>query len=293
MGIYAVTGSASGMGKATAERLHAAGHTVIGVDLRNAEVTADLSTRDGRAHAAARVLELADGSLDGAVLAAGLGPEPGRSDSLLEVNYFGVVELLSAWRDALAVSGNSKVVVFASNSTTTVPLVPSRTIRALLAGDARAARTPLRKFRGNAPPLAYAASKIALSRWVRRAAVTPEWAGAGIRLNAIAPGAILTPLLQSQLDDPRDAKSLEAFPIPIGTYGNADQIAEWVMLMLSAAADFLVGSIVFVDGGTDAYFRADDWPRAVPLGGVLRYFRLTKSFAARKGPGKTPHGPKN
>ncbi len=270
------------MGKETVERLRSAGHTVIGVDLRNAEVTADLSTREGRDRAAAEVLELAHGSLDGAVLAAGLGPQPGRTTNLLEVNYFGVVELLVAWRDALATSGNGKVVVFASNSTTTVPLVPSATIRALLAGDLRKALRPLRKFGRNAPPLAYAASKIALSRWVRRTAVTPEWAGVGIRLNAIAPGAILTPLLQSQLDDPNDSKALEAFPIPIGTFGDAGQIAEWVTHMLSSAADFLVGSIVFVDGGTDAYFRADDWPRGVPIRGVLRYFRLTRSFAARK-----------
>ena len=41
MGTYAVTGSASGMGGAAAAKLRAAGHTVIGVDLRDAEVTAD------------------------------------------------------------------------------------------------------------------------------------------------------------------------------------------------------------------------------------------------------------
>jgi NAD(P)-dependent dehydrogenase (short-subunit alcohol dehydrogenase family) len=45
---YVVTGAASGIGKATTERLRADGHTVIGVDLRDADVTADLSSDVGR-----------------------------------------------------------------------------------------------------------------------------------------------------------------------------------------------------------------------------------------------------
>jgi NAD(P)-dependent dehydrogenase (short-subunit alcohol dehydrogenase family) len=78
MTTYAVTGSASGMGKASAERLRAAGHTVIGIDLKDADVVADLSTSEGRAVAVAEVLTRTGGILDGAVLAAGLGPHAGR-----------------------------------------------------------------------------------------------------------------------------------------------------------------------------------------------------------------------
>ena len=58
-GVYAVTGSASGMGSAVAALLRADGHTVIGVDLRDADVIADLSTPQGRADAAAGVLDRA------------------------------------------------------------------------------------------------------------------------------------------------------------------------------------------------------------------------------------------
>jgi len=283
MGTYAVTGSASGMGQATVERLRDAGHTVIGVDLRDADITADLSTAEGRAHAAATVLDRVGGTLDGAVLAAGLGPGPGRERVLAEVNYRGAVDLLKAWRPALAAHGSAQVVVFSSNSTTTTPLVPKSAVNALLNDDVdRAVKTLKRLFRDNAPGIMYGTTKIALSRWLRRAAVTDEWAGAGIRLNAIAPGAILTPLLQSQLDDPEMSGSIEAFPIPLGGFGDAGKIADWVMFMLSPAADFMTGSMVFVDGGTDAYFRSDDWPRAVPLRGLRRYLRLTKEFAAKK-----------
>lgn len=281
MGTYAVTGSASGMGAATVARLQAQGHRVIGVDIASADVAEDLSTQSGRGRAAHRVLDMAGGRLDGAVMAAGLGPSRGRKRSRLiaEVNYLGVVELLDLWRPALAEGGDKaggKVVVLSSNSTTTTPMVPGRTVRALADRDVDKALRSVRFFGPARAVFVYAASKIAVSRWVRRQAVRPEWAGSGIRLNALAPGAIMTPLLEEQLADPAQRKAVQRFPIPVGHFGNPDQLAKWVCFMLSDAADFLCGSIIFVDGGTDAHFRPDDWPRPVPgrrLFGYLRRFR--------------------
>jgi NAD(P)-dependent dehydrogenase (short-subunit alcohol dehydrogenase family) len=284
MGTYAVTGSASGMGAAVAARLRGRGHTVIGVDIKGADVIADLSTPSGRRGAAADVLAACSGTLDGAVMAAGLGPTKGAERAITEVNYFGVVEPLQAWRPALACAERAKVVVFASNSTTTVPAVPGRAIRALLAGDAEKALRAYRMFGRYGPPVAYAASKIALSRWVRRNAVTAQWAGAGIRLNALAPGAIMTPMLEEQLATPSEAKVVREFPIPIGGFGDAGQLADWVVFMLSDSADFLCGSVVFVDGGSDAYFRPDDWPRAVPARRLLSYLRRTRQYSQRSRP---------
>ena len=284
MGTYAVTGSASGMGAAVAARLSERGHTVIGVDIHGADVIADLSTPSGRRGAAADVLAACSGTLDGAVMAAGLGPTKGAERAITEVNYFGVVEPLQAWRPALACAERAKVVVFASNSTTTVPAVPGRAIRALLAGDAEKALRAYRMFGRYGPPVAYAASKIALSRWVRRNAVTAQWAGAGIRLNALAPGAIMTPMLEEQLATPSEAKVVREFPIPIGGFGDAGQLADWVVFMLSDSADFLCGSVVFVDGGSDAYFRPDDWPRAVPARRLLSYLRRTRQYSQRSRP---------
>src|ERR1700758_716534 len=278
MGTYAISGSASGMGRETAHRLRGDGHTVIGVDIKDADIVADLSTPHGRQEAADGVLAASGGKLDGAVLAAGLGPSPGRGRprQIAQVNYLGVVELLVAWRPALAAAERAKVVVISSNSSTTVPAVPRRTVRALLAHDADKAVRSVRLLGPAAPMMMYAASKIAVARWVRRHAVLPEWAGAGVRLNAIAPGAIMTPMLQEQLSTPRQAKAVRAFPVPVGGFGDVRQIADWMCFMLSESADFLCGSMVFVDGGTDAYFRADDWPKPVPayrLLGFLRRFR--------------------
>lgn len=281
MGTYAVTGSASGMGGAVVERLNGNGHTVIEVDIANAAVLADLSTAAGRRTAADAVLKQCGGKLDGAVLAAGLGPTKGAERLITEVNYFAVVELLEAWRPALAAADRPKVVVFSSNSTTTVPAVPGRAVRALLAGDAEKALRTYRLLGPAAPPMAYAASKIAVSRWVRRQAVTPEWAGAGIRLNALAPGAIMTPMLERQLSTPAEARNIRRFPVPIGGFGDAGQLADWVVFMLSDSADFLCGSVVFVDGGSDAYFRADDWPRPVSARRIPSYLYRTREFFTR------------
>lgn len=280
MGTYAITGSASGMGRETAQRLRDNGHTIIGVDIKDADIVADLSTPDGRKQAADRVLAAAENRLDGAVLAAGLGPSRGRDRvrQIAAVNYFGVVELLKAWRAALAAAERAKVVVIGSNSTTTIPAVPRRAVKALLAHDADKALRVVRLLGPAAPTMMYGASKIAVSRWVRRHAVLPEWAGSGVRLNALSPGAIMTPLLQEQLSDPRQAKAVRSFPVPVGGFGAAGQMADWICFMLSDAADFLCGSIVFVDGGTDAYFRADDWPKALPARRVPGYLRRFKGF---------------
>lgn len=282
MGVYAITGSASGMGRATADALRTAGHTVIGVDLDDADVVADLSTAAGRRAAADAVLAQSGGRLDGAVLAAGIGPGPGpeQLSRIAQVNVFGVVDLLEVWRPALAASGHAKVVVFGSNSASTTPLVPARAVRALLASDADRAVRSVRVFGRNASVMLYAASKIAVSRWVRRHAVTGEWAGAGIRINVLAPGAIMTPLLEEQLSSPDRAKYVRSFPVPTGGFGDAGQLAAWAVFMLSDAAEFLCGSVLFVDGGTDAYFRADDWPRPVPLSGLVGYFRRFRPWSS-------------
>jgi len=286
MGTYVVTGAASGMGHAVAEKLRSAGHTVVDVDIKESTITADLSTAQGRAFAAQAVLELADGRIDGAVLAAGLGPAPGKDRPRLiaQVNYFGVTDLLTAWRPALAAAERAKVVVFSSNSTTTTPGVPNRAIQALLDNDLERTLRSVAKYESMAPALTYAASKIALSRWVRREAVTRAWAGAGIRLNAIAPGAVLTPLLEQQLATTAEERAIRAFPVPVGGFGDAQHLADWVMFMLSDAADFLCGSVIFVDGGSDAYFRADDWPRQVPRADIPRYLTRMRSFTQRPAP---------
>jgi NAD(P)-dependent dehydrogenase (short-subunit alcohol dehydrogenase family) len=260
VGKIAMTGSGSGIGAATRARLQAAGHEVLGVDLRGQEVDADLSTSAGRLAAVAAILEWCGGTLDGFVGCAGVGPQVEPPSLIVSINYFGTADLLDALRPALAASGDAQVVVISSNSTTTVPAIPDELIEACLAGDEARA--------GAAAPdsnYAYAGSKLALARKVRREAPGPAWAGAGIRLNAVAPGAVLTPLLQGGLDHPEYGPAIRGFPIPTGGFGTPEQIAAVIGFLMSPDARFVCGSVWFADGGTDAMIRADAWPDTYPV----------------------------
>jgi NAD(P)-dependent dehydrogenase (short-subunit alcohol dehydrogenase family) len=265
---YAITGSASGLGKASADLLRKAGHTIIGIDIKDADIIADLSTREGRQQAISQTLQIAHNRLDGAVLAAGLGPVPGIEKRIAQVNFNGAVELAEAWRDAFAAAGNAHVVVFASNAATIIPAVPKIAVDAFFSGHAD--RVPLFfKFLGyRSAPMVYGASKLAVARWVRRTTIKPEWAAAGIRLNALAPGGIMTPLIQTQLAGP-NAKDVQTLPTPLHGFGEAGDIAAFVQFLLSSHADFMAGSILYIDGGTDAYFRTDEWPRSTSLLGAI------------------------
>ncbi len=86
--------------------------------------------------------------------------------------------------------------------------------------------------------------------------------------------------------DASQAGAIKSFPVPIGGYGDPSQLADRVVFMRSEAADFLVGSVVFVDGGSDAYFRDDARPRPVPFRGLPRHLRRMRSFGTRQ----QPHG---
>ena len=106
----------------------------------------------------------------------------------------------------------------------------------------------------------YPATKVALARWVRKHAVSDAWIGSGIRMNAVAPGMIETALIAEGRADETVGPLLDLFPIPLGRAGRPDEIAALIAFLLSDAASFIVGSIVFADGGTDALLRTDDWP---------------------------------
>src|SRR5262249_41248832 len=84
-----------------------------------------------------------------------------------------------------------------------------------------------------------------------------DWAGKGIRLNAVAPGATLTPLLQGGLDHPTLGAAIRGFPIPLGGFGTPDQVAAAIAFLLGPASTFCCGTILFADGGSDALLRPD------------------------------------
>ena len=256
MGTFVVTGSASGMGLATATQLKEQGHEVIGVDLHDADVIADLATAAGRQSAMDDVRRRTS-ALEGVATFAGVGGATGRPGSLLvSLNYFGTIELLEACRPLLAAAGSSSALAISSNSTTCQPAWEPELVDACLAGDEGHARGVGDRGESFA---AYPATKTAVARWVRRHAPAPDWAGAGIRLNALAPGLVETPFVEETRADPVLGELISQFPLPLGRGASADEVAELAVFVLTRSG-FLCGSVLLCDGGTEALLRPDDWP---------------------------------
>jgi NAD(P)-dependent dehydrogenase (short-subunit alcohol dehydrogenase family) len=251
MGTVVVTGARSGIGAAVRSRIEAAGQRVIGVDLAEADVVADLGTAAGRAACLDAVRARAGVALDGVVACAGLGPHVRDGGLIVAVNYFGAVAILDGLRPLLAAARGGAVAV--SSNSAMIPSSDNEIAAACLDGDEPAAR----RAAADGGQLAYGGSKLALARWVRRHATTPQWAGAGIRLNAVAPGAVQTPLLDGGLAHPVLGDAIRNFPIPTGAFGKPEDIAAAITFLLSRDASFCCGTVLFADGGTDALFRPD------------------------------------
>ena len=252
MGTIVITGSAGGIGQATRERLSLDGHEVIGVDIRDAEVIADLSTPEGRTEMIGAVATATGGRIDGLVAGAGItGPDP---QQVVSINYFGAVATVEGLRPLLAQGTDASAVAISSNSSTTLVSLPDGLVEACLDDNEAEAR----ELAGSDPGTAYATSKLALARWVRRTAIGTDWIGSGIRLNAVAPGLIDTPLVADNIDMIMNLG--DVYPIPIGRPGRAAEVANLLAFLLSPDASFFCGSAVFMDGGSDAALNADAWP---------------------------------
>lgn len=254
MGTYVVTGSASGIGAAIVRKLQSLGHQVLTVDIRDAEIISDLATPAGRDAALTAIRAAATDGLDGVVPCAGVGPQVADPTIIPRLNYFGTQLLVEGLKDLL-VKKRGSVVLVSSNSAQMMPY-DSEYVDALLNGDEPAA---IAKASTQDGQTSYGGSKHALARWMRRN--SSDYARAGVRMNAVAPGYTQTPLTEAGLQDPRYRDAISAFiaTIPVGFPGQPEDQAEAVVFLLSPQARFICGAVLFVDGGHDAMLRPDQF----------------------------------
>jgi NAD(P)-dependent dehydrogenase (short-subunit alcohol dehydrogenase family) len=263
---YVVTGSASGIGAATAKLLKARGHRVIGCDLRKADVIGDLATPAGRAAMIEGVKRLSKGGIDAIVANAGGGPP----ETSLSLNFFGAVATLDGLRPLLAGSRAARAVAVSSVAS----LRPERAglVDACLAMDEQAANARAREAYKSQrhssdnllpdevqfPLDLYGNAKRALQLWCRRVAPRAEWAGSGILLNIVALGFFDTPAAAYVLND-KDSRAAMAKTVPVrGAFpGRPQEAAEILAWCVSPENSQMTGQIIFADGGIECRGQAD------------------------------------
>ena len=98
--------------------------------------------------------------------------------------------------------------------------------------------------------LGYSASKGGMQNLTRTLAL--EYAGRGIRVNAVGPGATVTPINRAWIDDPEKRRQVEEH-IPMQRAGDADEMAGVTAFLASDDAAYITGQTIFVDGGLTLY----------------------------------------
>jgi NAD(P)-dependent dehydrogenase (short-subunit alcohol dehydrogenase family) len=227
-----VTGGTSGIGLGCAQAFRDLGASVVATGATAAE-QAQASSDQGNRGVAFSVLDVRDADgverlvgglprLDVVVNAAGVirrdeEHDPDVFADVLAINLTGAMRVCAAARPKLAEAAGA-VVNLASMLT----------------------------FFGGARVPAYSASKGGIAQLTKSLAAA--WAADGVRVNAVAPGWIATPLTQALQDDPERSRPI-LIRTPLGRWGTPEEVAAAVVFLASPAARFITGAIVAVDGG--------------------------------------------
>lgn len=223
-GVAIVTGAGSGIGKATATRLAADGFAVAELDIKDAHYQCDVSDEDAVAATVAQV-------------AADLG----RPTVLCNVAGVGRFQhtteaTLDDWNRTIAVNLTGSFLM----ARATLPFL-------LDGGGAIVNVASTAGLMGQPYSAAYCASKGGVVQLTRALAL--EYLERGVRVNAVAPGGVDTPLLGSFMP-PEDGsrKLLAKLTTPMG-FCSPDEVAGVIAFLASPASRYMSGSIVPIDGG--------------------------------------------
>ena len=254
---YVITGAASGIGASTYALLKERGEIVIGVDIHNTDINVDLSTVQGRESGVNQAVERSQGKIDAIIACAGLAtPSP----KTVSVNYFGVKEFLEGLLPTISKSKSPRVAI-TSSMASLMPNSPEL-VEVMLANHENSAlqiAQGLSDEGDERAALIYGSTKRALSRWVRRESIKPEWAGAGIPLNAVGPGIVETPMVADMIATPEARTAIDAMvPMPLNHYMKPIQVAYLLAWLTSEENTHTTGQTIYIDGGSDAALRGDN-----------------------------------
>lgn len=237
--VAVITGGASGIGLATAKKLLGEGANVVLVDW-NQDVSdiakslsnncigirCDVSSDTDVQKCVSEVIERY-GHIDYLVANAGIGGGPNKAH---EVS-------VDEWNKVIGVNQTG---IFLMNKYVIGEMLKT-------GGGAIVNTSSMYGLVGTTMSFAYSASKGAINQMTRSLALT--YARDNIRVNAIAPGYVDTPILASV---PKEMKDAMANQLPVGRLGEDTEIANLICYLLSDNASFITGAIVPIDGGFTA-----------------------------------------